>query len=172
MLSLKTEIKEIGKAGSELNAIREALKILEQTDVLVGIPEEKNGGHGSMTNAELAYIHNNGSPINGVPAREILVPAINQHKEELGNLLKEAHQAATEGKDPTAALQKAGMQAQNFAQKRFEDNDWEPNKPETIARWVSKKRGRVSEGGGKKPLIDTSALRKSMTYVLRKKGSK
>ena len=159
---IKGEIKVVLDKSKILDDVRKAMKQLKKTEVVVGIPQEANGAHGPVTNAQLALIHDNGSPINKIPARPILLPAIEKAKAEISEKLKAAHQAAAEGKSDAInpSLEKAGMFAADRVKERFEENDWAPNSPGTIKR-----------KGSDKPLVDTAELKKSMTYVVREKGS-
>ena len=59
-------------------------------------------------------------------------------------------------------MERLGLKAQNVCRKWFvnPENGWAPNSPATIAR-----------KGSDRPLIDTGELRKSITYVVRKRGT-
>lgn len=170
------------------------LKDIQNIDVLVGIPQEKSSRTGGkVDNAELVflhtngvrskqmrddmqdhvnqfgyhkahqmYIHSKGSPLWHVPPRPIIEPAIEDDKEAITELLKKALESALEGKkqDFLAYIEKAGLEGQKASQEWFNNpkNNWAPNSPLTIAK-----------KGSDKPLIDTASLRKSITYVVRKK---
>lgn len=158
MLTPKVSVKSIDRTKD----LGQLLKDMKKKQVYVGVPEEtaarpKKG----INNAALIFIHTHGSPIRHIPARPIIEPAIEAtgNKEpiakELGNALKvclNGDVALTE-----VALQRVGMRAQNIVRAWFDDprNAWAPNSPATIKRKKSDK-----------PLIDTSELRKSITYVV------
>ena len=150
--------------------IQQALKDLGEMDVLVGIPQEKTTRPGDpVTNAELAFIHTNGSPIRNIPARPFIEPAIEDDRENIASLMSEAIQAALNGNmlEANQKLEQAGMRGQAVSQAWFEDkgkNKWLGNSPGTKARKLKK---RSTEP---KPLIDTGEMRKSITYVIRRKG--
>lgn len=152
----------VSSVDDQLKAIKEAVKELKKHDVLVGIPQEKASreGSGKVTNAELLFIHTNGSPAKGIPARPVLQPAIENDKERVGEMLGKAIDAATSGKkeEIVPALEKAGQYGENICKAWFtnEANGWEPNSEET------KKRKKSS-----RPLIDTGQMRKSITHVIR-----
>jgi len=157
-------------ASEEQKIIAELLKELHSTDVLVGIPEENSARNpdgsrpdgGPVDNVDLLYIHSNGSPLQGIPARPVLEPAMSANAERLGEMLDKAADAAMDGSADgmRRALESAGMAGQNAARAWFTDprNGWAPNAPETVRR-----------KGSSRPLIDTGELRKSITYVVRKK---
>ncbi|MCM1059463.1 MAG: hypothetical protein NC452_04140 [Eubacterium sp.] len=146
-----------------LKKVEAAIKELKSHEVLVGVPQEKSsrqGGKGKATNAELLFIHTNGSPIRGIPARPVLQPAIEDDKEHIGEMLGKAIDAATGGKkeEIVPALERAGMYASGKCKAWFTNpsNNWAPNSEETIAKKKSSR-----------PLIDTGEMRKSITYVVK-----
>lgn len=155
---------EIRTTDRQIQAIQKSIKELRKTDVLIGIPqEETDREEGSVTNAELLYIHTNGSPANNIPPRPVIEPAIQDSKEEIGTLLKEAILKALEGDTGGAmsGMEKAGLQGENAAKGWFTNpkNNWARNAESTI-----------KQKGSSKPLIDTGQLRKSITHIVKKKG--
>jgi hypothetical protein len=115
-----------------------------------------------VTNAELMYVHSKGSALQGIPARPVLEPAIEapDNRTAISNELQAAAKAALDGNQQQAEtkLRRAGIAAQRAAQKWFTDprNGWAPNKPSTI-----------KAKGSSRPLIDSGALRKAITYVVK-----
>lgn len=155
---------EVRETDKQLQAVQKSIKELKKTDVLVGIPQEKAGREqNDITNAELLYIHTNGSPANNIPPRPVVEPAIQDSKEEIGTLLKEAILKALEGDTggAMAGMERAGTQGENAVKGWFTNpkNGWAEN-----AESTKKKKG------SSKPLIDTGQLRKSITHVVKKKG--
>jgi hypothetical protein len=143
--------------------IKEAIEKLSKSDVLVGIPQKESSRQGEkINNAELLFIHTNGSPLRGIPARPVLQPAIEQKTTKLFIIqyLNEAAKSMLNGNEAQfmSSLNAAGMIAQNAAREWFvnPNNNWPPNKPATIK---AKKSDR--------PLIDTGEMRKSIVYVVR-----
>jgi len=116
---------------------------------------------GELNNAELLYIHTNGSPARGIPARPVLQPAVQAegNRQAIAAELAAAARASLGGDKPGKfrSLKRAGLAGQNAARNWFTDprNNWAPNAPSTIRRKKSDK-----------PLIDTGALRASITYVV------
>jgi len=163
MFKITADVKENDQA---LQAMQAALKELENTHVLVGIPEDESMRQdGQINNAALLYIHSNGSPANNIPARPVLEPALEHSKERLGEITGKAIKAAMAGDsaDMRAQLDKAGMAGQDAVKDWFTNpsNGFAPLKPETARR--KEKKGSSVE----RPLIDTSDLRNSITYVVR-----
>jgi hypothetical protein len=135
---------------------------LAKLQIYVGIPEQASSRpKGKATNAELTYIHTHGSPARGIPARPIIEPSLEapDNKAAITEDLKQAGLSALNGKpkDAEKFLKIAGMDAVNRIRAWFTDarNQWAPNAPSTIRR-----------KGSSRPLIDTSELRKAMTWVL------
>ena len=153
---------EIRTTDRQIQAVQKSIKELKKIDVLVGVPqEETDRREESITNAELLYIHTNGSPANNIPPRPIIEPAIQDAKEEIGILLKEAILKALEGDTDSAVagMEKAGLQGENAAKGWFTNpkNNWTANAESTI-----------KQKGSSRPLIDTAQLRKSITHVVKK----
>ena len=148
---------------------------------------------GKVTNAELAFIHSEGSPLNKIPPRPFIEPAIedSENQEMISVELRKAVEAALDGNVDAVskALVKAGIQGQNVVRDWFTNpkNNWAPNTPYTILQKIRKKKDSTSKAivryvdeGGKlgdisglegltQVLIDTDQLRKSVTYTIREK---
>ena len=120
----------------------EGLKFLANNRVYVGIPEdpaqndrnEQTKEH--VTNAQLLFLHTNGSEKMGIPARQVLEPAIEANQDKIDRWLKKAVESnLTEGNiGMMGNLEKAGMAAMNAARQWFADprNGWAPNSPFTL----------------------------------------
>jgi hypothetical protein len=142
-------------------AVEQLLKDLSKLAVYVGIPEENTGRTESeVSNVELAYIHSNGSPLQGIPARPFIEPSIEEEatKEAIAKELSQASKSALDGNEDQAVthLNRAGMIGSNAAKNWIGSEHLTPLKPATIAR-----------KGSDKPLIDTGQLRNAITYVVR-----
>lgn len=159
------------KAIDKVSKVVKGLNYIKNNYVLVGIPQKETRREGEeVTNAELLYIHTNGSPINNVPARPVIEPAIEDDEERLSRMLKQMAEEALEGDLGNAEknLESVGMRAQNISRNWFTnpDNNWPENAPSVRERKV--KKGSTDP----RPLIDTGELRKSITYVLVKDGDR
>jgi hypothetical protein len=165
--------------------VNEALKTLAKKQVYVGVPQQNaSRKDGTVNNAELMYIHTNGSPMRNIPARPVIEPAIeaDNNKKVITEQLRDAAEAALDGdaEGMNASLQKAGIAGSNAAKRWFTDsrNGWPKNKPSTIRNKIRKLRGTsyqdamdILDSGGDissidTPLIDTGELRRSITYVV------
>jgi hypothetical protein len=153
-----------------------SLNALKRRQVYVGVPSttaqdrtaqvaklmgKKARKTEQINNAQLVFIHTNGSPLRHIPARPIIEPAI-EDKENAASICEELKLAATaalEGKpeEVTRQLKRAGLDAQNRVRAWFTNpkNHWAPNAASTIRR-----------KGSDKPLIDTGSMRKAITYVV------
>lgn len=167
---------------STASAVNDAIKKLARKEVYVGIPESnaarKTGG---INNAQLMYIHTNGSPLKNIPARPVIEPAIEANKAVISEQLEHAAEAALDGneKGTDDALTRAGIAGANAAKRWFTDsrNGWPKNKPSTVRNKIRKLRGTsyqeamdILDSGGDvssidTPLIDTGELRRAITSV-------
>ena len=189
--NVTVQVTETGEG--DLKRILEALKKLSEDELLVGVSADTAGdGRGEdINNAELAYIHTNGvraagmkaetnkaveegtpyplalqayikehgSPAYRVPPRPFLEPGIEKHLDLVEKGMKAALQDVLDGGDGRAQRERLGATMAAQVQKYFqEDNGWPPNAASTVAK-----------KGSAQPLVDTGALRQSITYVIRKK---
>jgi hypothetical protein len=159
----------MGISVSVQNKTKDTMKYMNDVKgiaVLVGIPQERNARpeDGSITNAELLFIHTNGSPKMHIPARPVIEPAVEDDKVVISNLLGEAVKALLDGNKTLMReyLEKAGLEGQGASQDWFDNpkNNWPPNSPSVIK--AKEKKGSTDP----KPLIDTGELRKAITYIV------
>jgi len=182
-----------------LQKIKDAMTEIQNFEALIGIPQEanvahkdENGADSPITLAELLYIHTYGSPVNNIPARDVLDSAMEHNQDDIVVLLKKVLERASNGdlEGAKAALDKAGIQGASMAQKWFTDpaNDWTELKDSAIrARQRKMSKGRIAAAdkliaqekasGNKKalsaaykPLVDTGGMRDAITSVVRRKG--
>lgn len=160
---------------------------LTRRNVLVGIPDDSGPGEvgpqstGNVrkdakgpTNAELGYIHEHGSPAANIPARPFLVPGVRNAQAQVEHRLRAAARAALDGNTGRMDrnLHAAGMEAQIGVQKKLQSGPFAPLSQRTIdARRRrsagSKYRRKAATPADVKPLIDTSQMLRSVTYVVR-----
>lgn len=142
--------------------VLKALQAMAKKEVLIGIPEEESSRPGeTISNAELGYIHEFGSPASNIPARPFLIPGVEQAQKGAAAILKEgAQETLSTNKPIDESLDRAGVLASNSVKRQFTSptNGWPPDSPATIAR-----------KGSDRPLIDTAELRRSVTHVVVKK---
>jgi hypothetical protein len=176
--------KNLKIANNDINFLKK-LKSLKKMEVLVGIPEKKAPRKkGKMNNATLLYIHTKGSPLNNLPARPLIEPALeaDDNAEKISEDLREVVKAILDGNEGKAQrlMGITGQDAVNAIQDWFDDsrNGWEPNKDATVKRKLRKikdlsKRKQAfteyKEGveNINSILVDTGVLKRAITYVLR-----
>lgn len=153
-VKVKDNLKELANLASGIMFIR-------RNDILVGIPEETNAGHGAMDNASLLYLHENGSPGGKIPARPVLQTGISnpEFRAQAQSMYRTAFVAALCGNVAGAKgiYEKIGLQGANMVKQQF-GVIGPPLSPVTIAK-----------KGSSATLIDTSQLRNAITYIVRKK---
>ena len=115
-----------------------------------------------ITNSELMYIHENGSPLNNIPARPVLDMTIKYASEELLNdTIDNCLQIWINSKKSQEAvekeLNKLCLKMEKYARQLIYSNDGRlaPNAPSTIAK-----------KGDNHPLFDTGQLARSITCRL------
>lgn len=165
--------------------LRRAMQALATHEVVVGIPaakgERKGEDEGAMTNAQIGYVQEKGSPKRNIPARPFLIPGIRKVQPQVVDQLRAAGRQALEGKlaGVLACLNRAGILAQNSVRARFVDNDWPALADATLDKRppadrdedgkITRRRKSRRERGALNPLIDTSQMRKSVTYLVRRR---
>lgn len=158
---------------------------LVKKDVLVGIPDSapEREEDTPLSNAQIGYILDNGSPVANIPARPFLVPGVENAQDEIVEDFRGGAKAALEGSPAGVerALVRAGLRAQNSVRAKIQDGPFVPLSDVTLRNRA--RRGRkgaqeeldrraAGEDAGTataKPLLDTGQLRNSVTYVVRKK---
>lgn len=147
------------KADKSKDIVR-AFKELAFTEVLVGIPQEKSSRKDNeITNAELAYIHTHGSPVNNIPPRPFLQPSIIENIEGVTSIQSDIVKAALAGNSEKVKklYNRLGLYVQAKAKNYITQGDkLAPNAPMTIAL-----------KGSDRPLIDTAQMLNSITYVVK-----
>lgn len=112
-----------------------------------------------ITNAELMFIHENGSPLHHLPARPVLKMTIEYGNTLIKNVMQKALKAYVEVGEQglEKELNKMCVRMENYAREIIYSNDGRlaPNAPSVAAR---KK--------GNHPLFDTGQLARSITCKL------
>ena len=146
---------------------KEILKSLSNYYIEIGVISEKTGRKDDkisvgITNAELMYIHENGSPSRNIPSRPILDITIrwaekNLMPKTLNKIIDGIIYQGWSSSDVEKELNKMCIRMQNYAYESIYDNNGilAPNSQEVAAR---KK--------GNHPLFDTGQLARSITCRL------
>lgn len=170
-----------------------AITDLAKKDVLIGIPDSAPERTDTpITNAQIGYIMETGSPATNVPARPFLVPGVQDVQEQCADKLKEGASAALDGNKAGTmrALTSAGIIAEQSVKEKINSNIAPALSPETIknrnrARGTSSRRasekeylkaidqgvapGEAQAAAGIVSLVNTGSLRNSITHVVRDK---
>lgn len=159
------------KVADNTKKLFNGVKFMKNNYVLIGVPQKETKREGEpVTNAELLFIHTNGSPINNIPARPVIEPALKNSADKISNTLKKSANFSISGDRGNALkeLERAGLKGQNVSRDWFTNplNNWPPNSPAVTARKIAK--GSTNP----KPLIDTGELIKSITYVVVREGKR
>ena len=146
----------------------EGLALLSDLRVMVGVPgdETERDDTDAITNAALLYIHENGAPEVGIPARPTMGPGIRDARIEIERRLGMAGTAALEGR-PSSVLNQfrtAGNAGAMAVKARINSNTPPPLKPGTLA--ARRRRGVMRTN----TLVDTGQMRNAVTYVVRNRG--
>lgn len=166
-----------------------ALNSLTRSQTLVGVPAEntdrppnpddpKSAG---ITNAALAYIHDNGAPEANIPARPFMIPGIMQAMPKVEGIMLKMAQYALKGSTAQveAGYQRVGFECVNAITSIIRAGIAPPLAEMTLRKRLAKgdikaqyELNRRAAGYGAttqlvKPLMDTNEMLKSITYVVR-----
>ena len=175
-----------------LEDLHEAIKLLARDEVLVGVPEEKterdeeDGTKSPITNASLAYIHDNGAPEVNIPARPFMREGIEDVRGSITETqAKQAQYVLMGNKNKVSeGYQRVGMLAVKSIQARINAGIPPPLAESTLKRRAQKgRKGAQKELDARaaglppgmslaKPLIDTAEMLKSISYVVRNRNKR
>jgi hypothetical protein len=128
-----------------------------------------------INNAQLAYIHNFGSPARNIPARPFMTLGVKDAQPQIEKTLFKLGQLALRGDAESVikGFNALGLIVASMIQKRLIAGPWVPLSEKTVEAKARRRKKRPITPAildkYRKPLIDTSRLVKSITYVLRGK---
>ena len=166
----------VKSTADEFAKIQKALQFIADTAVYVGIPQSDTmrEDDNEVTNAQLLFIHSNGSPAKNIPPRPVIEPAIKKDRDRLAKMMEKAAHCAFDGNVDKSLqqLKLTGMRGQDVSRAWFYDpeNGWQPDKPSTIK--AKKAKHKNVKGYDPRTLIDTSQLKNSITYFVKTKGGR
>lgn len=112
-----------------------------------------------ITNAELMFIHENGSPLHNIPARPVLEMTVNYARKKLVMpTIAKCIKGSLLGKNEIdLELNRLAIKVENYARQIIYSNDGRltPNAPSTI-----------NKKGTNHPLFDTGQLARSITCIV------
>ena len=145
-------LKNTAKNGIK-NLINQ-IEHLKKREVYVGVTSSSNG---FRCNALIAMVMEYGSPVNKIPARSFLVSTIVENGDKYAKIIAETiPQAIKNGMSKEDAYARLGTMAMNDVKLKIVNGPFTPLKDATVKR-----------KGSSKPLIDTGALRHSITFEVR-----
>lgn len=135
---------------------------LKTMSVKVGVIGSGAGAYDNgKTVLDIAMIHEYGTDDLNIPMRSFLRTPFFVNRDKMNKFINKQFNKVIEKGFPTeSALELIGVKAQSVSQEAFSNNGygfWAPLKPQTIKK-----------KGSSKPLIDTGALRQSITYQVKK----
>ena len=141
-------------SSNNLQQRLENIKTLSNTTVKVGL----------LDNADphlkfILRIQEHGSPINNIPPRNVIAPALHvpATRTAMAQAMAAAVHAAWQGTDPTPSLESAGQIGADGIRAYIDSHIPPPNSPATVAR-----------KGFDLPLYDTGALYRAFSYEVTK----
>ncbi len=183
-----------------LDAVLKSISSLVQKQVLVGVPDSTAGRKDDgepISNAEIGYIMETGSPANNVPARPHLVPGVEDALPRVTAQLRRGVSAALNGNldKVEQALGSAGTLSVSSVRLRIRNNIPPPLAPSTVANRYRQRRTKaprkaerdyaalidagaqaagmslseIQSAAGIIPLINSGNYLKSITYVVRRR---
>jgi hypothetical protein len=152
----KTLIDSLSKYSISIGVMK-INTVREKTEETTEIEETAKIG---LTNAELMFIHENGSPMRNIPSRPVLEMTIQWAQSQIDSVLNECVEGIFDGWTRTKLeqhLNRFCVRMENYARDIIMSNDGrlKANSPE-----VAKKKK------GNHPLFDTGDLTRSITAVL------
>lgn len=170
--------------------LRAALRVLMRDEVLVGYPEDtterddpESKAQG-ITNASLAYIHDNGAPEANIPARPFMIPGIEACQEQVTSILARSAQYVLAGNVSKVkeGFERVGLAAVGSIQSTIRNGIGPALAEVTLIKRAAKGRkgaqaelDRRAEGYAPgldlaTPLMDTNEMLKSTNYVVRNRN--
>ncbi|NTA27400.1 hypothetical protein [Allorhizobium ampelinum] len=149
-----------------------AIKGLTKKEVLIGVPMESSerqpeeGESVAPTNAEIGYWMEYGVPEQNIPARPFLQPGVRNALDDVTKIMAAGMKKTLAGDKEAAdtTLNRVGLIGQGAVQQKITNGPFKELSEVTLER--RRYKGRT----GEKPLLDTGALRQSITYAVRPKG--
>lgn len=181
------------KQGTDLNELVESLRKLSGVEVLVGFPEETTEREedadkpSGITNASLAYIHDNGAPEQNIPARPFMGPGIESVQDQIADKLGQILKAASNGAGATTVAQgmvQVGIIASTGIKNYINEGIDPPLAPATLRARAAKgrkgaqdeldsrRKGEAPSTGLAKPLVDTGELRNAVSFAIRPRNQR
>lgn len=123
------------------------------SSVEVGVFADSPSRGEEFTNAEIALVHEFGSPAMNIPERSFLRSTVDANREAYHKAIERIAQHKLDGKDTSQEIERLGLRGAADVKRTIQAGIDPPLKPETIAR-----------KGSSKPLVDTGQLISSIAH--------
>lgn len=141
-----------------VQGLLQRIQDLGQPKVYIGIPSSNNAREGESNNATIAAIHELGAPSRNIPARPFLILTMETNAKKYVMLMAQGFKTALENKaSADEVYEKIGVVASDDVKDYIVNGSFTPLSQKTI-----------DAKGSSKPLIDTSEMRNSIHYKVRK----
>ena len=180
---------------SNLKQIKANIKKFAESDVYVGVPSDNNARKSNfkgepdpeITNAQIAYNNDNGSPATNLPARPFMKPGIKRVRDRIARRMgKGIKDILKSGQDADVSLMSVGLMAQSSIRAVINAGIAPALSERTLKARVASKKGAKgarmelesrAEGNPAgmeyaKPLVWSGQLRNSINFVIRRRGKK
>lgn len=171
-MSRKPLIFEISIQVDKNEMLQKAFDRMKRTAIYVGIPsgadDDKRDDGEPITNSELGYIHEFGSPSANIPARPFLKPGVQSNEGTLRKRMRKAAVEAMRGNEDAFSeqMERAALGAAVAVQEYMREGEFAPLAPSTVRQRIRKIKKLGSTDMTIKPLIDTGSLRQAITGVV------
>ena len=129
----------VQKTDSKLDALEKGIQRMRKTVIYVGIAkgsDQENRKGQPISNCDLGFIHEFGSPANRIPPRPFLVPGVKSAKAQIQPRMQKAAKAALDGDEKAfdRLMAQTAIKAQAAVPNYVRQNqgDFVPLKPRTV----------------------------------------
>ena len=131
---------------------------LKELEVRVGFQRGKAQEEDGTDICDVAAFNELGT--DHIPARPFIRQSVDDNESKINSFLKEEVKDFAQGKSAKQILKEIGNFQKDLMQDKITSGSFAPNAESTIKK-----------KGSSKPLVDTGRMRKSVNYVIQKKGS-
>lgn len=152
--------------------LQKAFEDMMRSSIYVGIANDSSNNSrkdgASITNAQLGYLHERGSPAANIPPRPFLEPGVKSAKDVVTKGLDRAAKAAMSGdaKGFDVQMERVALSAASAVKKYMSSASFAPLSEQTILKRRQKIKGSGGSGSVIKPLIDTASLLNAIEGVV------
>lgn len=152
--------------------LKKAFEDMMRSSIYVGIANDssknsrKDGA--PITNAQLGYIHERGSPAANIPPRPFLEPGVKSAKEKIEKGLERAAKMAISGDEKgfEAQMERVALSSASAVKGYMRSGEFAPLSETTVRKRLEKIKKSGGTGSAIKPLIDTASLLNAIDGVV------